>query len=468
MDGLQVEDMAVAVGRARPARRSPHGRLLLDPGGPPTPFHFLSFEGPDPYARAGGVASRVCGLAQTLADLGYETHLWFVGDPDLPGEERRGRLHLHRWCQWISRHHPLGVYDGEEPKREDYARSLPPHLFGLLLERLALGGQAVVMAEEWHTVPALSGLDTRLREAGRRERVHIQWNANNLFGFGRIDWPELARAATITTVSRYMKHRMWPLGVDPVAIPNGLPADAFQRPDPQAAAAFRERLAGRLVLAKVARWDPDKRWIDAVEAVAELRARGLRPLFIARGGIEAHGAEVHRRARELGLAWEARPVALGAPGTSGAAGLLEALRDPESIDVLELSSFVDAEARRLLLSASDAVLANSGHEPFGLVGLETMAVGGLACTGCTGEEYAHAGRDALVLQSAGAGELVAALCKLRADPEREQALRRAGRASARRYTWRRVALEHLLPRVELAGILPRRAQGHRRAQLGVR
>ena len=44
-------------------------------------FHLLSFEGPDPYARAGGLASRVTGLSQQLAALGHETDLWFVGDP---------------------------------------------------------------------------------------------------------------------------------------------------------------------------------------------------------------------------------------------------------------------------------------------------------------------------------------------------------------------------------------------------
>jgi hypothetical protein len=71
------------------------------------PFHLLSFEGPDDYARAGGIATRVTGLAQALAEAGYETHLWFVGDPDLPGHERHDQLQLHRWCQWISRYHPV-------------------------------------------------------------------------------------------------------------------------------------------------------------------------------------------------------------------------------------------------------------------------------------------------------------------------------------------------------------------------
>ena len=77
-------------------------------------FHVLSFEGPDEYARAGGIASRVTGLVRALADAAYETHLWFVGDPARPGHESQGSLHLHRWCQWISQYHPSGVYEAEE------------------------------------------------------------------------------------------------------------------------------------------------------------------------------------------------------------------------------------------------------------------------------------------------------------------------------------------------------------------
>ena len=61
--------------------------------------YVLSFEGPDAYARAGGIASRITGLTQALAEAGFETHLWFLGNPDLPGHETRGQLHLHRWCQ---------------------------------------------------------------------------------------------------------------------------------------------------------------------------------------------------------------------------------------------------------------------------------------------------------------------------------------------------------------------------------
>ena len=77
-------------------------------------FVIVSFEGPDPYSQAGGLGVRVSGLARTLAEQGHETHVFFIGDPALPGEERigDGRLVLHRWAQWISANCPLGVYDG--------------------------------------------------------------------------------------------------------------------------------------------------------------------------------------------------------------------------------------------------------------------------------------------------------------------------------------------------------------------
>src|SRR5215208_3363857 len=124
-------------------------------------FHLLSFEGPDLYAYAGGIGSRMNGLARALAELGFETHLWFVGDPGAPGHERKGNLFLHRWCQWISRYYPIGVYHGEHAKVADYAQSLPAFLLDSAGLRAALvaGQRAVVMAEEWHTVPAMLALD---------------------------------------------------------------------------------------------------------------------------------------------------------------------------------------------------------------------------------------------------------------------------------------------------------------------
>ncbi|HSF31842.1 MAG TPA: glycosyltransferase [Candidatus Tectomicrobia bacterium] len=408
-------------------------------------FHILSFEGPDAYSRAGGIASRVTGLVRALADAGYETHLWFVGDPALPGHETQGNLHLHRWCQWISQHHPAGVYDGEEGKRADFVASLPPYILGqVLLPYVQHGGQAVVLAEEWHTVEAVLYLNWLLCQAQARERVTILWNANNTFSFHRIDWRQLTEAAIITTVSRYMKHLMQRLGVDPLVIPNGLATEALISPERRTVAAFRASLRHRTVLCKVARWDPDKRWLLAIQIVGALKQRGWRPLLIARGGIEAHGHEVLAAASSGGLRVTER--ALPEPDVRGLIQAMEGLRD---YDIVNLSSPLQADTQRVLFQGAAAVLANSGHEPYGLVGLETMAVGGVACTGCSGEDYAVPGYNALVLETEDPGEFVGLFTALRANPVLERAIRRAGCATAKHYVWPHIIQRILLPRLSL-------------------
>jgi glycosyltransferase involved in cell wall biosynthesis len=411
-------------------------------------FHILSFEGPDPYSRAGGLATRADGLVRTLAGLGFETHLWFVGDPALPGHESRGSLHLHRWAQWVSRHHPGGVYDGEWGKHEEYARTLPPFLVNeVLLPALRHGEHAVVMAEEWHTVNTVVHLNWLLERAGIRDRVTILWNANNTFGFERIDWPRLKGSAIITTVSRYMKHQMAPLGVEALVVPNGLSGEAFDPIPGGACAALRRQFRDRTMIVKMARWDPDKRWLSAVKIVAAMKRAGWRPLLIARGGAESHGAEVFAAMSAHGLErvdrmWR-RP---------GVPGIREALHRIEGdIDVVNLCSHVDPGARQLLFRGSDAVLANSSHEPFGLVGLEAMAAGGLACTGGTGEDYALPGQNALVLETGEPEEFLGMFARLRDAPEQERAMRHAGRLTARRFSWSEVVERVLLPRLGLAG-----------------
>ena len=408
-------------------------------------FHVLSFEGVDSYSRAGGLATRVEGLTDALASLGFETHLWFVGDPDLPGHETRGDLHLHRWVQWISRYHRGGVYDGEFGKEAEFTRSLPPFLVNELLRpRLRLGDRAVILAEEWQTTEAVLHLHWLLSTLGLRDRVSILWNANNTFGFERISWDRLRQAALITTVSRYMKHCMRDIGMAPMVIPNGLAADAFDPPERSTVRELRRRFRDRTLLTKMARWDPDKRWLSTISIVAEMKRQGWRPLLIARGGSEPHGVEVLGSARCRGL----RVIERGWRGT-GTEGFLGALGDVGDADVVNLTSRVDPDARRALFRASDTVLANSGHEPFGLVGLETMAAGGVACTGCSGEEYAVAGQNALVLQTAEPREFLGLYRRLSANPFEVRALRRAGQSTARRYAWPEVLERVFLPRVDL-------------------
>jgi glycosyltransferase involved in cell wall biosynthesis len=413
-------------------------------------FVLLSFEGPDRYAHAGGLGSRVSELATALAGMGFETHLFFVGDPELPGLEARedGRLMLHRWCRWISHFHPHGVYDGEEGKLSDWERSLPPWLEKELLEpKVAEGGSVVIMAEEWHTVGSVLALHEILVRRGWQDRVHILWNANNTFSFHRVNWEELKQAATITTVSRYMKHLMWRLGVDPWVIPNGIQEDWFQPQNCHDQIYLSSLLRNRLSLVKVARWDPDKRWDMAVDAVTELKRLGLQPLLLARGGLEEHQLEVLARAQRQGLGvasvhWEEPKVAC----------LVEAIRPALNADVINLQGYLSQVQRKALFHAADVVLANSGVEPFGLVGLETMAVGGVAFVGCTGEDYVIPGYDAFAIQSDDPQEIVHHVLRLQRYRAKALQVRQDARHSAQHYTWPTVIRRVLLPVLEQLGV----------------
>ncbi|MEZ5988431.1 MAG: glycosyltransferase family 4 protein [Planctomycetota bacterium] len=408
-------------------------------------FHLLSFEGPDAYARIGGLATRILGLSEALSHRGIETHLWFVGDPAHPGHESRGSLHLHRWCQWISAWHPDGCYDGDEAKASDYTRSLPPYLLEQsLLPWLEAGGRSVVLAEEWQTVGAVLALDAELRRLGLREQVAILWNANNIFGFDRVPWSDLDKAARITAVSRFMKHELSGHGVEALVIPNGLGPESYLPAEPKALGRMRRLCGDRLVLTKMARWDPDKRWLGAVETVAGLKDAGWNPLLVARGGREPHGVEVLQAMEDQGLRIATRSQ------STGLDGLLDSFEALDGVDVLHLTNHVGPSERAVLFRGSDAVLANSSFEPFGLVGLEVMAVGGIACTGATGEDYAMAGHNALVLESGEAVEFLALYERLRRDPRERDAMRRAGRQTARRFAWDEVIDRNLMPRLELA------------------
>jgi glycosyltransferase involved in cell wall biosynthesis len=165
--------------------------------------------------------------------------------------------------------------------------------------------------------------------------------------------------------------------------------------------------------------------------------------LLIRGGKESHGGEVIDHARRQGL------TVLDAKGPSDAAGLAMVLREHRDADVVNFTSFISDELQAVIYSACDAVLANSGHEPFGLVGLEVMAAGGLAVTGSTGEDYAEAYRNALVLETSDPIELVTELTLLKERPKLAATMRRRGRTTAREYVWEKV-ISQLLLRVEFA------------------
>jgi glycosyltransferase involved in cell wall biosynthesis len=413
-------------------------------------FVLLSFEGPDPYSQAGGLGVRVTNIAQCLASQGYLTHLLFIGSPDMPGNEVLcdNRLHYHRWCQWISRYHPLGVYDGEEGKLFDFSRSVPRYVVNqIAAPAIDQGRHLVVLAEEWQTAETLINLSDQLHAAGLRANSILLWNANNTKGFERIDWKRLDFVSTITTVSRYMKHIMRDFGLDPLVIPNGIPANLIQ-PAPNAEASqVHDRLAGKdgLLLFKVGRYDPDKCWISAIEAAAYLKHNGAKICFLCRGGIEAHGNLVINHARELGLVVE---EITEHPETWEEA--LEIIQSRGKADLYNLQFNMSPSMLRIFYAAADFVLANSKHEPFGLVGLEAMAAGGVAITGCTGETYSMDGAGAIALDSENVDALVHAIEFLLDHPQRSQAIRQIGPKVAARYTWENI-IEILFEKISLAG-----------------
>jgi glycosyltransferase involved in cell wall biosynthesis len=411
-----------------------------------TVFVILSFEGPDVYSRAGGLGVRVKGLSRTLAQLGYQTHLYFCGDPDLPAEESHeaGRLTYRRWSQWISAHHRTGVYDGEEDKIRDWNSSVPPHLVDHVVgPAVESGHNVVVLAEEWHTAWAMNLISGALNYRKLRDRVVMLWNANNIYGFHRINWPALRLAATLTTVSRYMKFKIWDWGQNPIVIPNGIPRASIHDADAEAIAELRAAAAADHLCFKIGRFDPDKRWLMAVSAISHLKREGRKVRLLIRGGREPHGAEVIARAHQQGL------VVVDASAPSEASELAALLRQHAKADIINLTSFVSDPMVELIYAAADAVLANSGHEPFGLVGLEVMAAGGLAVTGSTGEDYADAYRNALVLETDDPIELATGLTLVKEHPRLAARMRRRGRTTAREYVWEKV-INQLLLRVEFA------------------
>jgi len=311
-----------------------------------------------------------------------------------------------------------------------------------------------VLAEEWQTAGSLIELGHISSLKHWEDKVHLIWNANHYFGFERVPWDELSKIATITTVSRYMRRFLQQNGVEARVVPNGIGEEWFV----PVAAAARQRmlrtLEGRTPLVKVARWDPDKNWIAAVDATAELKRRNERPILIARGGQERHGEDVIDRARSMGLS--VGKVSRFDPTVSG---LIQAVSRAANHDVILLEPFLTLDQRKVLYQSADAVLANSIVEPFGLVGLEVMATGGIAFVGSTGEDYATPGYDAMAIETTDPEEIVEKILQMHLAPGEATALRRAARIAAKRYVWPSVLGRQLLPLLRnTAAVGPRDAR----------
>ena len=422
-----------------------------------TIFIVLCFEGPDVYSTAGGLGSRITYLASTLAETGFQVHHIFVGDPRKDGIEFRqnGKLVLHRWCQWISQYHPSGVYDGEEGKLYDFTKSVPPFVVReLAIPAISEGKVVAILGEEWHTAEAMCFISDLLCYSGLRDKALMFWNANNIYGFERIDWQRLAYTTRITTVSKYMKQIMLKMGINTLVIPNGIPKAFLEEADRRDVSSVKERLKANLILSKVARYHRDKGWKPAINAISALKKSGEKPLLLARGSAEPYGTEIARRAELAGIRLKDvllqgdieechRQAALEGNFTP----YLEAIGKAGKADMLNLLFPVPYSFLRVIYKASDVVLANSVHEPFGLVGLEAMAAGTVVFCGCSGEDYATHMYNAIVLDTFEAEEIRFYVDYIQTHPERKEAIGKAARQTAEQWTWEEVA-KRLISKLE--------------------
>ncbi|HXT34027.1 MAG TPA: glycosyltransferase, partial [Chloroflexota bacterium] len=153
---------------------------------------------------------------------------------------------------------------------------------------------------------------------------------------------------------------------------------------------------------------------------------------LMRGGMEPHGRDVMGYLGWAGLQTATVTAPTRRPTVEEC---LELLRANLQADVLNLSFFLPEEFVRVLYAGCAATLANSGHEPFGLVGLEVMAAGGVAVVGSTGEDYATSLQNALVTETPDAGELVEYLLELSHNDELAARLRANGRLTAEQFVW---------------------------------
>jgi len=187
----------------------------------------------------------------------------------------------------------------------------------------------------------------------------------------------------------------------------------------------------------------------AVDAVANLKRLDLPVLFIAKGGLEAHGHDVIQRALARGLT--VRDVRCDSRDPRV---LMRALLDAApGADMLNVQFYLSEPIARALFRVADAMLQNSGREPFGLVGLEVMAAGGLVVTGATGEEYARPWENAVVLDTDDPHEIEAAVSFMLSREDENHEMRLRGVETAARYTWDRV-LEQVIRRAQYLA-LPR-------------
>lgn len=417
-----------------------------------TIFVLLSFEGPDLYSLAGGLGVRMTELSETLAKSKFTTHLFFIGDPKKTTKEKliNNKLILHRWCQKISEKFPLGIYQGEKEKVAFFEKNLPIYVASKIIQPAVVKNNkfVVILSEEWQTARTLINIYRELKKRNLTSKTVLFWNANNIFGFSKINWKSLNKISTITTVSRYMKCFLLRHKVNPLVIPNGIPRRLLKEISLAKVNSLRKILKDRIFLFKIGRYDPSKRWIMAIEAIAKLKKLKHHPILLIRGGMgQKHRVDIIKKAKNLNL--KIKTLELTRPDWSN---ILNILNKEKKADILELNFYISEEILRIFYRAADAVLANSVHEPFGLVGLEAMAAKGIVFTGASGEDYARSLENSLVVETNNSEEIVIYLLDFLKHPSIKKRIRKKAYLTAKDYIWNKV-IQELIYRLELAASL---------------
>jgi glycosyltransferase-like protein len=350
-------------------------------------------------------------LAENLHDLGYQVHVFALGDPG------------------------AGFF---RPVRAPHTIVPGPGPDGSMEERVATSMEALA-----------AGLSGRLR--GRFDLVHAQdciaaragvavaapnsglpviRTVHHIDDFVSQPLVECQRRSIldpdhVLVVSKDWQRRLREeFGVDAEVVTNGVDSPRFARPPSVDGSDLRARVGarGRFLFLTVGGIEPRKGSLELVEALAKVRAVVNPPPVLAVVG--GHSFQDYDPYREMVLD---RAAELGLP-VGGAVVLLGTVPDDE------LPRWYHA---------ADAFVFPSIKEGWGLALLEALAAG-LATVATDIPVFREflGMQDALLVPAGEAGALGDVMVRVACDPELRSRLARRGPRVAGRFTWRRCAEQH--------------------------
>ena len=394
----------------------------------------LVFSWEYPPVIEGGLGRHVRKLSEQLAAAGVEVHLLTRGGGQLPSEESRHGVRVHRvteppfprdvdqFLRWVKR-----MNRDMAAMAADLADRLP---FDLVHSHDWLVSDAAEEVARSAGVPWL--VTVHATEYGRHQGWVKKHPQSHIHAAER----RMARRADhVITCSDYMAGHVAQIFGVPVrritAIPNGIdPADLVAAPAPELVS-LRATYAGReerLVL-MVGRLVYEKGFHVALDALAPIaRRRGARVRFVVAGTGTAEG-ELKAQAKKLGLE--------------------------------RYGSFIGWAGDDLLHSlyrVADLCIVPSIYEPFGLVALEAMASGCLCLVADTGglrEVVPADGSAGLRFTSNDADALRRTLERVLTDDAARVQLIAEAREHVLRFDWTEVARRTLAIYQALAMRAPR-------------